>query len=99
MLVDRHIRRFKPEVYNFNRFAVVVLSAVKKSITRGFQKAYIPTWNAECEELSGNIGTGTQIQKILNRERNERSRLLVQNMEFRLSSRKAGSKKTEWWMW
>lgn len=94
-LVDRHIRWFKPDIDNFNRFTGVVIATAKKSIPRGFRKNYIPSWNSECEELwtnyqeSGNVEIGAKILKILNEERMERCRLLVQNMDFKHSSKKA----------
>lgn len=49
--VVSRIRWFKPELANFKRFTGVILSAAKRSITRGFRKNFIPTWSPECENL------------------------------------------------
>lgn len=93
--IDKNIRWFKPDVKNFKRFSGVILSSAKRAIPRGFRKNYIPTWSPECENLwneyktSGDMEIGSQILEKLNEERKERWKLLVENMDFKHSSRKA----------
>lgn len=71
------------------------MSIAKRAIPRGFRKNYIPTWSPECENLwneykaNGDMEIGSQILEKLNEERKERWKSLVENMDFKHSSRKA----------
>lgn len=93
--IDRNVRWFKPELQNYDRFIGVIKAAVKKYIPRGYRKDYIPAWSPECEELwreykeNGDASIGTEILKTLNDERKERWKSLVENMDFKQSSKKA----------
>lgn len=93
--VDKNVRWFKPQLENFKRFSGVITAAAKRSIPRGYRKNYIPTWSPECENLwteyqsTGDIETGTKILRTLNKERKERWKTMVENLDFKHSSRKA----------
>lgn len=76
--LDGLLKWITPTSNNYKRFVGAVMSAAKKSISRGFPREYIPGWDEQCELLyndfqeTSNPDTGT-----------------VSEVDFQRSSRRA----------
>src|SRR5699024_11690214 len=78
---------------NYHRFVVVVKSAAKKFIPRGFRKNYIPCWSNETNNLyntyvsNPNPENADAVLNSLNKARKEKWNSLMGDLNFTHSSR------------
>ena len=85
----------------YQDFCNTIKKAAKKTISRGYQKNYIPCWDAECESLykiflqppQGDDSSlaATALLAKLDRKRRDRWSEAVQIIDFSYFSRKAWS--------
>lgn len=50
-ILDNEIETLDPLPTNYKKIVDLILATAKKTIPRGFRKAYVPGWNEECERL------------------------------------------------
>ncbi|CAK1587557.1 unnamed protein product [Parnassius mnemosyne] len=92
--MDAAIRWIPTCAENYKRFTKLIIATAKKSISRGYRKAYIPSWAEESEKLfdeytrTGNHEIGDDLLKSLDGGRRNRWLDTVESMDFKASSRK-----------
>ena len=93
--IDKVCQHIPANQHNFKRFCKLILKTSKKFIPRGVRKQYIPCWTTNSEELLKKYEE-TQDQEIaeellesLLENRKQRWIEVVENMDFRRSSRHA----------
>ncbi|VVC41949.1 Hypothetical protein CINCED_3A022179 [Cinara cedri] len=95
--VEENINRIKPETTNYIRYAKLLKTAAKKSISRGHRHSYTPCWMEECDVILNEyekVGTEVNVNRLiglLDEERRKGWLKAMDNLDFTHSSRESWS--------